>query len=1417
MSDNLKTGLNVPSFIFTDGGLPEAVVFNTIFQAVRQGFTDAKNLFGPLIKTPGIVENKSYVVSSDTYNSKMSGILETKKALFRTTANEVITNSFNLARIIGPHGSLNPIYLPGTLHSNTDQGAGWPLLSNTLEQQLPFPPTGSGGTYVMVGGSWTRQLTLAPIYNLSGNQYYVDEFTGTLYSNNFFTNSESLKYDLRIPNNESYLGAGYNVIPDLSINSLALGVREGLTGVAGDFGGVKIEFVESSPSNNTSRWKIQLPKVISARESLLSYGDSTNSRKIAYAGFEPVGRYHAPTESKRYCLREVYAGDLIANQLYSGEFLDENLAYLYDSKQQVSYDVALERSPGSSNWHIFYFNLPYAAVNVLTDHNDNLLASNSGTYNTQDFYLFLIQTNLSESITQLGANFSRHTHDGANSKKISHKNLSGNDAEMPVPKDYQGETGGLDVINFSRRFMRALAGTGIPSNDVHPQYFNRLGYTFGGTSGLYRKGITAPRELNMMHGDLVFSPIASVPKSYTYTTEEQAYSETERVTWNLTTPPSSSLRGHALIFGTPKQSTTTNFYTYKGVDTFNTIGSGEGLKIDVTVFTNTAPRPYETALVSITVGSEGSGYQQYDEFKILGAALGGINVLNDLTCRIAEVDSGGVTELGIPSGVQAFHHLSNFVNDTGATKIYYESNIFTADSGYDKTGVSYSLRRHGFVPGNLTNTTTSYSKGMNIGWGNLFFGYREDIFNGRLKVGTSEASAYWRTSEFNIVTTGNRNAGKNTNSAIKENYSYRDGFAVRGLAGGNVWLSVGGDVAEAPTPVEAGSTAGKPGVIALEASTYPTYTTNQPFGLKTEDWSKDVFGSGAGMFAAPSLTSSGRVPWSLDATVYTFPDKSPYLYANLWNNDIINSNADLKEGGLLDIFALAPDHNRFALDGSASVITSLEDIAIGTDKSLTGWIQGRPFIRGTYGINFCLNGSLTNLSNSFKTGFHRRQEEDDWGKGSPTLIETANEYLHREFRFWGKNSDMSPSKSSDSLENTVGGNLNLLYNFGRDYDRFGKFAAWSDSNLHGSGIVSSAWVASRSVALGSSKPEDYGSAIRQASFVEAFAGVRNDPFQPFTAEYVIPFEAFYVLAENADAYVEAGVSVAEILDTGTFVIADNIIVGGNPSYVNIEWDGIHNYRSAPISYTYNQVSHSLDGLIRGSEEIFLDRSGKQPRANIPNCLIDFKVNLQHFIGKKITGSVGTGDTDSPSLGTDHNMDYLKVIDLKTHEMVPAMKANYAGITDEDTNVIPVIFASGNGQSRFPVKAQSKGSLYILNAGESEPDGSGVVSETRIEGQTGSGVFVPPNLTGYDTALGVVPNLLSITEYRNKFPLFEEVHGSYMSNKQFCMLLNIQAKRYISDKNLPVPFQICREPVLDGKIYIRFVGWITMKVLTAEAY
>ena len=105
MSDNLKTGLNVPSFIFTDGGLPEAVVFNTIFQAVRQGFTDAKNAFGPLIKTPGIVENKSYVVSSDTYNSKMSGILETKKALFRNTANEVITNSFNLARIIGPHGS----------------------------------------------------------------------------------------------------------------------------------------------------------------------------------------------------------------------------------------------------------------------------------------------------------------------------------------------------------------------------------------------------------------------------------------------------------------------------------------------------------------------------------------------------------------------------------------------------------------------------------------------------------------------------------------------------------------------------------------------------------------------------------------------------------------------------------------------------------------------------------------------------------------------------------------------------------------------------------------------------------------------------------------------------------------------------------------------------------------------------------------------------------------------------------------------------------------------------------------------------------------------------------------------------------------------------------------------------------------
>ena len=238
-------------------------------------------------------------------------------------------------------------------------------------------------------------------------------------------------------------------------------------------------------------------------------------------------------------------------------------------------------------------------------------------------------------------------------------------------------------------------------------------------------------------------------------------------------------------------------------------------------------------------------------------------------------------------------------------------------------------------------------------------------------------------------------------------------------------------------------------------------------------------------------------------------------------------------------------------------------------------------------------------------------------------------------------------------------------------------------------------------------------------------------------------------------------------------------------------------------------------MVRGSEEIYIEKSGErvpfsyagteypQYDTHFPQSLIDFKVNLHYYIGQKNTGSIGTGDTDSPSEASDYNgLDYLNVIYRNTHKMVPAIKGNIiAGSSlSTDNNVIPIVFTSNNGQSRYP--------LNTIQVNK-------IVTETETTYETEPSSFIPPYSSGYDAALGVVPATNLMTTYRNKFPLFESSYGTFMSNKQFCILLNIQAKPVITAQNLPVPYQIYKG--FGGEVYIRFSGWVTVKVKTADAF
>jgi hypothetical protein len=244
-----------------------------------------------------------------------------------------------------------------------------------------------------------------------------------------------------------------------------------------------------------------------------------------------------------------------------------------------------------------------------------------------------------------------------------------------------------------------------------------------------------------------------------------------------------------------------------------------------------------------------------------------------------------------------------------------------------------------------------------------------------------------------------------------------------------------------------------------------------------------------------------------------------------------------------------------------------------------------------------------------------------------------HEYIHREFRFWGSNEDTRPEPNADSLDNTVGGNINLLYNFGRDYNRFGITRVWNSAigslsgggdygggggvvgNLIPGGTFTSPWSNSRNISLGTSGPENYGSAIRQASFVDAFAGLRSDPLQPYIAEYALPFTATFDLGPIT-SYSVTGIDIEQTIKKNSFIIGSNSSapVLKYPEEIAGLDDGY--WYICVTNNTFNDIK--LDGLIRGSEEILISNSNEVTATSgqrFPSSLIDFNVKptIDNFI------------------------------------------------------------------------------------------------------------------------------------------------------------------------------------------------------------
>lgn len=1251
-----------------NGELPDANKFQALFGAFQASLSTIAQIIGPVLNTNPLVSSKDKIISSGSFYGEMT---DSDRANWALTLSDQIVNTFNIARIIGPHGVLNPQYLPGSLHSKSTLGTGYQIATNSKVQQLPFPPTTPYTATITGETGWSLASSAEEVMEATSKKYYIDS-TGVLYLSREMGANAVLKYDLYVPNTYSYLGSGYNCIPDLSILSLS---EESRTDVLdGDYGLVKVEFQESSADSST--WKITLPKIISVRDPLFSYND----KQIANPSYEPVGIYESATNSRWYTLNW--------SELYNSEIFDRNTLALFNKETNETFILEWQVDPDETNavQRTYLASGPGSLVNKFYQNDHTTLLYNGGS-NSRDFFVFAINSTITEQLAQVSLNYSKHKHTGIDSYRISHKDLLNAEGNVQGLGGQEGEDGGLDFRNYSRQ----LAYSNVKDNP-HAQYLNRLGFLHGGSHGLYEAigTFTKTLDLNMMHGDFLFYPIESInsgtkpykyASSVAYAAAALAGDDEEKIYWDLVTNVEDGIasdiattfpdyRTHAMIFGWPE------------------------------VFDHVTGDPYNS-------------------YKL------------------------------------------------GATKLYYEPWNFLSDTEYDNKGNLWTLKDHGFIPGDFTGLTgVAKRRGLSINWGNLFFGHREDIFGGLLLGETNtEASASFRTSEFNVVTTANGQAGLNTNSVIKNGYAYRDGFAVRSLKGSNIWLSVGGEY----QGLDSRSVDNNPGSFALDVSLASSSDEDDanPKAIRTlRDYRNRA--AGAGILATPSLREDGRIPW------VKF-DNDLQSIASLWDNDEIAATASntYTQNSVLDIFNLAVDYQ--------TTNDLFDYIAPGSDSSFRGWIAGRPFMRGTYGINFCVSNNLSNLNGYFKTGYHKQVLSQAWGPEQALLFsteDTDHEYIHREFRFWGSNESISPSPNTNSLDNTVGGNINLLYNFGRDYKRFGLTQSWNSTqgSLSGGRTTYSAWANARSISLGTSTPENYGSAIRQASFVDAFAGMRNDPLQPYIAEYVLPFVSTINLGETSDY--SSGIDIANEIKAVNFIIGSKLsgalytpLASGESLVVNTT-DIVH-YKRASTDFMFEDIR--LDGLIRGSEEILISNSNEVSATNnkrFPASLIDYSLKLQYFMGKLKAGGDSSGDSGSPHQGSQY---YKKVIN-NTVDMVPAHESLMG--TPGTGNRVPIIMTDKNNKNFIATD-------YNLNA-----------------------------IVSYNSAIGVWPAGAgsNLTAYKNKFPLFEEKYGNKMDNKMFIILLNIDDRTTEDGAiNSPVPYRI----YVDGTdVMLEFSGTINLKMMTS---
>ena len=283
--------------------------------------------------------------------------------------------------------------------------------------------------------------------------------------------------------------------------------------------------------------------------------------------------------------------------------------------------------------------------------------------------------------------------------------------------------------------------------------------------------------------------------------------------------------------------------------------------------------------------------------------------------------------------------------------------------------------------------------------------------------------------------------------------------------------------------------------------------------------------------------------------------------------------------------------------------------------------------------------------------------------------------------------------------------------------------------------------------------------------------MRNDPTQPFVAEYVYPFRALIDTGLTVEDY------IADVGDDGGITYASNsfditksicekniMIVSNEPTgYVdNFYKTSYYDSDNIVLAYIKNSTFASttvptIDSIIRGSEEIYLENASDAGSSSYLRSLVDFRINLDYFIGKKVmdrqdgvVSEVNDPKTpleNNPHTALDAGKSYGQVI-AGLNVMVPA---SGFGITAASST--PNAGTELQNRFRFPVVMSNRQpQTYMINEGSSQ-DNTSVYHKNN-----------PNAIIGYQDFLGTIPcDNNYMNTYNSRFPLYKYLYY----NKYFC--------------------------------------------------